>query len=160
MPDPISVSADVMADYTAVVTNGVKPSDRAKQRNVTPSTISAGVKRVRTQLDNGGVVNVDGSPSTSATPNTPATVDPIAVAIEMGGMGGKLIADELLKHDAERTRIDAERERLDTATTALDASDESLNALAERVEFDIDAWRAALAAPATPAPATVPPVNA
>lgn len=143
----IDSASSAYQDYVAVVINGQKPSERAKEEGKQPSSVSANVKRIREALANGATV--DGSPATgdSGTGTTPTPIAPTIedIAASMHPFGAVLYADRV-KSEREVSRmedqIEALNARLNEAREALTAWDDNAR---ESAGFNMDEVRARFA---------------
>jgi hypothetical protein len=132
MPSTIDTTTDAYADYVAV-TGGMRPTDRARDRGITPATVSANVRRIRDAIANGATVPGDVAvPMTTPTVNAVdahAIADAIVPGASMFVARVDAINADVARHADAVATLTA---RIDTMTADRDA----VIALAKTAGFD------------------------
>lgn len=140
------MATDAYRDYVACVVNGTSQADRARERGgISPSTVSANIRRIRDHIRNGDIVD----PATTSTgdggnvASTVVNVDPVAIADAMR-KGAGMFVDRLTRLDADADRVRDRINRANDDMARIDAARADVHDMASAVGFDIDAWRTAV----------------
>lgn len=121
----IDTSTEAYADYMAVKVNGQKPSERAKERGVSPSTISRNVSNIVRDLDAGAVLDGDGEAPLTGAEKVPTLTE---MAQDAHPFGAAILAErEKVTANVKRTEsaLKAAQERHDAAQDAVSKWDEN-----------------------------------
>lgn len=153
-------TTDAYTDYVACVVNGMSRADRARERGVTPSTISANIKRVIGAGYPADGVGVNAVPTSGGVPvptnAKPVPVDRAAIADAMIPGMSALVAG-IDRIDTERDRVVERMAAMSDQLDDIDTKRNGMRSLATAAGFDWDAFDAAVAtAEAANAPTPVP----
>lgn len=151
----IDPTTDAWSDYVAVIVNGDKPSVRATERGITPSTVSANVARIKRAIDAGATVP-DGTDAPVSVPTFDAWLrdthtDDVADAVSVFGSAiDDVMRDRAravaARDDAER-RINAADARMGTVAAMFDRATPKNTPALDTLRTDYDAYAASYTPP-------------
>jgi peptidoglycan hydrolase-like amidase len=134
--DSITVAPSVWSQYERV-TGGEKAAV-ARSLDITGSTVSANVRRVKAALEAGKTVNVEGDAPHAGTPAT-GTTAPVVIDRIAHAEGIKPGASMFVR---EVDRVDAEVSRLREKIAPLEAYVAGVRSMSATAGFDLDAFEA------------------
>lgn len=135
------LESDAFQDFMATEIGGQSKAARAKDRGITPSTVSANVKRVQEAIDSGLIENPrDGS---TTVPGKAADRKDIAENILEGS---SMFVESLDKIDSEHKRIEGRVTQMQEQLSDLDGQRGKIRDLATKAGFNWDEYDAQVAA--------------
>lgn len=144
------LESDAYEDYIACEINGMSRKERADERGITPSTVSAGIKRVEEAIKDGII----------EAPGAGATVSGGRVRLDKDGhlalnerkdiaegimLGASMFIEQTAKLDEEHARLERRMADMQDSLATVTERRDAYRELGVKAGFDWDAYEAAVA---------------